>query len=403
MKANNWKQAERHLREATKSVTEKQKQVAAVAGITIGERTPRIVAAAKLRAALTDELHLAEDRPVQEHAQPVIERLWPGKTTPAIAGSDGEADAWIEHLFLLKRRAAISKLQPEPGDIVVTQNGSHAEISSIGLNGRLYFTGGNGRGSWPDNVTIMARSGDESRSAKEARRKAGNEASLSSRAVEWTYARDQDLRDFRVMNKPAKSDLLGLEEVIEASQDERPIQKFLQEHPALLTLLVQGTDCFVIPQKRLGSEYVPDFVVAFVDSAGIHWHLVELESPRAPMFTKDGTAFGKECRKGINQIADWREWLDGNVAYARKPLSDHGLGLFDIRNDAPGVVLVGRRSTLSNKSESLRNHQRTSGIMVHTYDWLIESLRGSIEFTGPAPGNPFAIKQKEKKSWLDQI
>jgi len=400
MKADGWKQAERHLREATKGVTEKQKKIAAVAGISLGRRTPRLVAAAQLRAALASELHLPADGPVQDHAQPVIDRLWSGKTSPAIPRTNEEANAWIEHLFWLKRRVALLELHPGPGDIVVTQNGGHAEISSIGINGRLYFTGGGGRGAWPDNVTIVARAGAESKSAKEARRKAQNEASLSGRAVEWTFARDQDLRDFRVTHRAAKSDLLGLEEVIEASRDERPIQRFLEEHPALLTLLAQGNDCFVIPQKQLGSEYVPDFLVAFVDSAGIHWHLVELESPRASMFTRDGKAFGKECRKGINQIAEWREWLDGNVAYARKRQSEDGLGLFDIRNDAPGVVLVGRRSTLSNRNESLRNHQRTSNILVHTYDWLVESLRGSFEFAGPPAGNPFAIRPRQQRSFL---
>lgn len=205
------------------------------------------------------------------------------------------------------------------------------------------------------------------------------------------------------MHSPAASDLLSLEQVIETARDERPVQKFLQENPALLTLLVRGTDCFVIPQKRLGAEYVPDFVVAFVDSAGIHWHLVELESPRARMFTKDGKSFGKECRKGINQLADWKQWLDDNVAYARKPQGENGLGLFDIRNDAPGIVLVGRRSTLTNKNEALRNQQQAANVMVHTYDWLIESLRGSLDFSGPAGANPFAIRQKRKEqgSFLD--
>ncbi len=391
MKADSWKQAERHLREATKSVTEQQKKIAVLAGISIGRRTPRIVAAAKLRAALANALHLAEDRPVQDHAQLVIERLWSGISSPAIPQTHEEADAWIEHLFLLKRRAALLKLHPEPGDIVITQNGGHAELSSIGINGRLYFTGGNGRGAWPDNVTIVARAGNKSSAASDARRKAENAASASGRAIEWSYTRDQDLKDFRVMSQPAESDILLLEAAIESAKDERPIQKFFQENPSLLASLVQCRDCFVIPQKRLGSEYVPDFVVGYVDSIGMHWHLVELESPTAPMFTQNGTAFGKEARKGISQIVDWRQWLDDNVAYARKTQSENGLGLYDIRNDAPGVVLVGRRATLSNKNEAQRNHSLGSNIVVHTYDWLIHSLRGSLHYSGVPPANPFII------------
>lgn len=133
MKADGWKQAQRHLREATKGATEQQKKLARVAGISIGSRTPRIVAAAKLRAALASELYQAEDRPVLDHAEAVIARLWSGTSSPAIPRTHEEANAWIEHLFIVKRRAALEKLQPEPGDIVVTQNGNHAEISSMGL------------------------------------------------------------------------------------------------------------------------------------------------------------------------------------------------------------------------------------------------------------------------------
>ncbi len=393
MKAENWRQVAQRLKEATKCVTEQQRKIAALAGISIGRRVPKIVAAAQLQGALANELHLPVQGAAQDYALALIERLWSRATSPASPKTQEEANAWIEHLYLLKRRAALLNLHPEPGDIVVTQNGGHAELSSIGTNGRIYFTGGHGRGAWPDNVTIVARASDTSPSANEARRKAQNAASTSGRAIEWSYARDQDLRDFRVMNKPAQSDLLSLEDVIESAKDERPIQKFLQENPAVLALLVRRSDCFVIPQKRLGSQYVPDFVVGDVDSAGIHWHLVELESPRAPMFTRDGKAIAKEARKGIDQIADWREWLDSNVAYARQRQSENGLGLFDIRSDAPGLVLVGRRATLSNANEALRNQLRTSNIILHTYDWLIESLQGSLDFPGPPASNPFAIRR----------
>jgi hypothetical protein len=107
------------------------------------------------------------------------------------------------------------------------------------------------------------------------------------------------------------------------------------------------------------------------------------------MFIGDGKTLGRQARKGVDQILEWKEWLQSNSAYARKSRSDHGLGLFDIRTDAPGLVLVGRRSQLTNSSDAVRNHLRTSNIHVHTYDWLIESLRGSLEFSGPAAANPF--------------
>ena len=394
MQKESWRLAAQQLKEDTSTASDKQKNIAKLAGITLSRHTPRLVAAAQLRLALVKDLHLKVRLDEQEHSRSVIEELWQGARKAPTPTVEEEAKAWIEHLFMLKRREAILKLRPEPGDVVATRNGDQVELSSIGLNGRLYFTGGNGRSAWPDNVTIICRAEDTSTAAKNARRAAENAASLIGKAREWTWARAEDLRDYRVTNDPAESDLLSLEAVIEAAKDERPIQEFLQQHPAILTLLVQRRECYVMPLKRLGAEYVPDFVVGYSDSIGMQWHLVELESPNVPMFTKDGKSFGKEARTGINQITHWRDWLDSNVAYARRPLSGNdGLGLFDIRNDAPGVVLVGRKATLTNKNEALRNQERAKHTLVHTYDWLLESLRSSLDFAGPVAANPYIISR----------
>lgn len=396
MTSGSWSDAEKLLAVETGPATDRQRKMAALAGISIADGMPHIVAAARLRVALAQDLHLRDSHAVREDSLAWIKQLWSGTKLPVLPVTQEEANGWIEHLFLVKRRAALLHLRPVQGDVVATAEGDYAAISSIGTNGRLYFTGGLGRGAWPDQVSMVARATDKSRVAEDARKVARNSAALRRPASAWSWARQQDLREFRVNDRAEHGDLLQLESIISSARDERPVQQFLQDHPNLLAMLVQRSDRFVLPQKRLGSEFVPDFIIGDVDSIGIHWTLIELESPTAPIYLTDGKTLGRQARKGIDQIVEWREWLQSNVAYARQPRSENGLGLFDIRGEAPALVLVGRRASLVQKSEAVRHHNReSSNIHVHTYDWLIESIRGAMEFSGPAAFNPFTLNRNE--------
>ena len=89
---------------------------------------------------------------------------------------------------------------------------------------------------------------------------------------------------------------------------------------------------------------------------------------------------------------DWRNWLSGNIAYARERRSSNGLGLFDIRERADALVLVGRRSQMPETKDAQRHEYRQSNnILIHSYDWLLERLRGSIRHGGPPASNPYLI------------
>jgi hypothetical protein len=91
-----------------------------------------------------------------------------------------------------------------------------------------------------------------------------------------------------------------LEQVLEtavhhpkAAERERILQRYLQEHPLLLIQhMGGGHGRWVIPQKRLGAEFIPDFVIGERHTGGFEWLLVELESPTASMFRKDGEPSG---------------------------------------------------------------------------------------------------------------
>ena len=146
-----------------------------------------------------------------------------------------------------------------------------------------------------------------------------------------------------------------MQRVIESAQDERPIQVFIERHPETVAALLGGRDRFVLPRYALGGKYVPDFLVSDTDSLGIRWVLVELETPQSSVTLAKKNELDAAARGGVTQIKEWREWLQNNLDMARRPVSQDGLGLIDMRPMSEGLVLVGRRASLNDNSGAVRN------------------------------------------------
>ncbi|MFD8130077.1 Shedu anti-phage system protein SduA domain-containing protein [Streptomyces mirabilis] len=181
------------------------------------------------------------------------------------------------------------------------------------------------------------------------------------------------------------------EEVLSAAEDEKPIQKFLEENPWMLIQQMGGSCRWIRPQVRLGDAYVPDFLVARLDSYRLNWTLVELESPRAPLFMaseKNANRPAEKLREGLDQITEWRRWLRANTDYAQRPrgAGKEGLGLVEIGDWANGLVVIGRRSEMTTAQRRTRDQlvfeSRTD---IHTYDWLTDEgrrVRGHVDELG---------------------
>jgi hypothetical protein len=90
--------------------------------------------------------------------------------------------------------------------------------------------------------------------------------------------------------------------VIESSKDETAIQNLIEQRPQILAALL-GRARFLIPRKSLDGVYVPDFLAADHDSAGVRWLLVELETPRSSITLKDrnGLEGARKNRSRPNQ------------------------------------------------------------------------------------------------------
>ena len=169
-------------------------------------------------------------------------------------------------------------------------------------------------------------------------------------------------------HKPAER---ALNVVRRRTGTERQMQRFLESYPILLArLLGGGHGRWVIPHTRLGSQYVTDFLIGTRSTLGSEWMAVELESPRARIFTNRGDPTAT-LNHAIRQITDWRNWLSRNRDYASRPRDQDGLGLTDIDPNLPGLILMGRRS--ANPSGSIERRRRLASdlrIQIHSYDWL---------------------------------
>lgn len=181
----------------------------------------------------------------------------------------------------------------------------------------------------------------------------------------------------------------SFERVLAAAQDERDLQRYLAAQPGILAhVLDGGHGRWVIPQKRLGDRFVPDFVLGHRWSGPTwEWILVELQTPvlrtgRNPdgrLFTKQGR-FVEQLDEGLRQINEWRRWLETNLDYARRARSEHGLGMTEIGANPPGLLLIGREDDLTPEHAARRKQLADQhDIRIHSYDWLARAGRRWLE------------------------
>ena len=112
------------------------------------------------------------------------------------------------------------------------------------------------------------------------------------------------------------------------------------------------------------------------------------------MVLKTKDEFDQHTRAGIRQINEWRRWIGSHVHQAHRSRDQNGYGLPDIRKEAEGIVLVGRRHKLRRIAvvADLRNEQYDKDrITIQTYDRLLAQLEGTLQFSGPWAANPYTL------------
>lgn len=158
---------------------------------------------------------------------------------------------------------------------------------------------------------------------------------------------------------------MGFQELIESSDREAPLQEYLTEHPALLTLEAAR----VHPKLKLGDDYITDFVLELGDQ---HYVLVEIEAATRPLYTKAGNP-ASELNHAIQQVEDWLQWVEDAAQYIQTKLP--GIA------DPPCWVIIGRQLKDKKLDLKWKRKQRThakSGIVLMTYDDVLDKAKRQL-------------------------
>ncbi|AND41483.1 Shedu anti-phage system protein SduA domain-containing protein [Cytobacillus oceanisediminis] len=101
----------------------------------------------------------------------------------------------------------------------------------------------------------------------------------------------------------------------EEATNERTLLNFIKDHRAYYivgaifnSFTFGHHGAFVFPEFQIGNSFKIDFLLVGESSGGYQFIFVEFEHPHKNIFKKEGH-LGDAFRKGLNQIQDWREWV----------------------------------------------------------------------------------------------
>jgi hypothetical protein len=148
---------------------------------------------------------------------------------------------------------------------------------------------------------------------------------------------------------------------------EEALQSFLQEHPLLLC----PAHTKMWPKLALGAKKT-DFV--FRDAVQ-DYLLVELEKSSHGLFRQDGHPSG-ELNEARGQIADWKRYLEDNLATAQREL-----GLAAISSNPRSLIVIGRSSALTpeNRRKLATMENEHPKLKIMTYDDVYANAKAVIE------------------------
>ncbi len=156
------------------------------------------------------------------------------------------------------------------------------------------------------------------------------------------------------------------ERVLDREPAEEIIQIYLSTHRN--RILLDPSAVNITPKVKLGSEYVPDFVI---QAAGDEYVLVEIERPNLPLLTKEGR-LRSELTHAQQQVKDWFDWIDRHGEYARSIMP----GIIEPK----GWVIMGRRSSIlpQHKHILARESAESRRITTQTYDDLLDRAKQNL-------------------------
>ena len=190
----------------------------------------------------------------------------------------------------------------------------------------------------------------------------------------------------------------SLESLLNKTNGEREIHKYLKQHPTLVWGMfcnVGGHSDYVISEFRIREKYRCDFVVMQSYSGAWDVHLIELEPVDSSLFKKSDEKPEKRFRGGIDQIEDWKRFISEDQNTFKSCLADtamnsdllhpeynlnvepSSMACDELRNPKTVIwynyhVVIGRSSELDSHKQYLKaSYNNVNDIKVHTYDRLL--------------------------------
>ncbi len=156
-------------------------------------------------------------------------------------------------------------------------------------------------------------------------------------------------------------------ELLEGANKEEQLQTFLKDNPLVLDV---GAD--VLPKRKLGEDFVTDFVLLSPTDQGPRYTLVEIERSDVPILTKEG-GLSHHATHALKQTREWDVWVQRNSSYLREKL----LGF-----ESPEyLIVIGRSKDLMPEQKALlRSHNRDlAHTEFRTYDDVLAKFESVIE------------------------
>lgn len=156
------------------------------------------------------------------------------------------------------------------------------------------------------------------------------------------------------------------EELLFSAEREEELQVFLKENPIVLNPTAEQ-----IPKKRLGEDFITDFVLVTPSEQGATYILVEIEKASHRVLIKDNS-LSAEANHAIKQTLDWDVWLESNKAYLQNKLPG-----FETPNY---LVVIGRGNEFDDTSKAyLRSYNRGwKSTELLTYDDVLVRFKSMI-------------------------
>ncbi len=166
-----------------------------------------------------------------------------------------------------------------------------------------------------------------------------------------------------------KKEVHEFEDLLNKSEKEEEVHQYLKNNSSLLgiTSLIKPISKF-----KLGSEYIPDFVIRETIEGCI---FIEIEKANLRLFKRNPEIEKtQELNHAIQQIDNWRSWISQNYDYLKKHLPDVGI-------KPTFWIIAGRTINLEqdekNKLEEL-NQLYKEQYKILTYDDILEKIKTII-------------------------